>query len=55
MVLNELFNARLGRVHSAKDGRTGHSMSSESDTALDALLLERVQKPGPGIFCEDVS
>ncbi|XP_056613166.1 uncharacterized protein si:dkey-103g5.4 isoform X2 [Triplophysa dalaica] len=47
VVLNELFNARLGRVHSAKDGRTGYSMSSESDTALDALLLERVHKPGP--------
>ncbi|XP_057207593.1 uncharacterized protein si:dkey-103g5.4 [Triplophysa rosa] len=51
VVLNELFNARLGRVPSAKDGRTGDSMSS--DTALDALLLERVQKPFPGIFSED--
>lgn len=50
--LSELFHARLGKTDSPDDERTKYLAS---DAALDGLLLERVQKPSPGIFSEDVS
>jgi len=49
--LSELFHARLGLIVS--DDEKAKDMTS--DAALDGLLLERVQKPSPGIFTEDVS
>lgn len=52
MGLSELFHARLGQTDSLDDERTKYLAS---DAALDGLLLERVQKPSPGIFSEDVS
>ncbi|XP_067222023.1 uncharacterized protein si:dkey-103g5.4 isoform X5 [Chanodichthys erythropterus] len=48
--LSELFHARLGQTDSPDDERTKYLAS---DAALDGLLLERVQKPSPGIFSED--
>ncbi|KAK7156390.1 hypothetical protein R3I94_006451 [Phoxinus phoxinus] len=48
--LSELFHARLGQTDSPDDKRT---KDLASDAALDGLLLERVQKPSPGIFIED--
>lgn len=50
--LSELFHARLGQTDSPDEERT---KDLASDAALDGLLLERVQKPSPGIFTEDVS
>lgn len=47
--LSELFHARLGQTVSPDDERTKDLQS------LDGLLLERLQKPSPGIFSEDVS
>lgn len=47
--LSELFHARLGQTD---DERT---KDLASDAGLDGLLLERVQKPSPGVFSEDVS
>ncbi len=49
MGLSELFHARLGQTD---DERT---KDLASDAGLDVLLLERVQKPSPGVFSEDVS
>ncbi|XP_051962910.1 uncharacterized protein si:dkey-103g5.4 [Xyrauchen texanus] len=51
MGLSELFQARLGLTSRTEDGRLKDSLGS--DTALDGLLLERVQKPSPGSFSED--
>ncbi|KAI2656226.1 Teneurin-4 [Labeo rohita] len=45
--LSELFHARLGQTVSPDDERTKDLQS------LDGLLLERLQKPSPGIFSED--
>lgn len=50
--LSELFHARLGQTDSPDDER---AKDLASDAALDGLLLERVQKPSPGIFTEEVS
>ncbi len=47
--LSELFHARLGQTD---DERT---KDLASDAGLDVLLLERVQKPSPGVFSEEVS
>lgn len=47
--LSELFHARLGQTDSPDDERT---KDLASDAALNGLLLERVQKPSPGIFSE---
>lgn len=52
MGLSELFHARLGQTDSPDDERT---KDLASDAALNGLLLERVQKPSPGIFSEHVS
>lgn len=49
--LSELFHARLGQTDRPDDER---AKDLASDAALDGLLLERVQKPSPGIFTEDV-
>ncbi|XP_026082104.1 uncharacterized protein LOC113058425 isoform X2 [Carassius auratus] len=49
--LSELFHARLGQTDSPDDERT---KDLASDAALDGLLLERVQKPSPGVFSEHV-
>ncbi|XP_055052386.2 uncharacterized protein [Misgurnus anguillicaudatus] len=49
VALSELFHARLGHAAGTKDGKLEDSLSF--DTALDGLLLERVQ-PGAGIFSE---
>lgn len=51
MGLSELLHARLGQTDSPDVERKYLA----SDAALDGLLLERVQKPSPGIFSEDVS
>ncbi|ROL53321.1 hypothetical protein DPX16_20431 [Anabarilius grahami] len=48
--LSELFHARLGQTDSPDDERTKYLAS---DAALNGLLLEKVQKPSPGIFSED--
>ncbi|KAL1260729.1 hypothetical protein QQF64_008556 [Cirrhinus molitorella] len=45
--LSELFHARLGQTDSPDDEKTKDLQS------LDGLLLEKVQKPSPGIFTED--
>nr|XP_017206661.1 uncharacterized protein si:dkey-103g5.4 isoform X1 [Danio rerio] len=48
--LSELFHSRLGQADSPEHNRM---KDLASDGALDGLLLERVQKPSPGIFSED--
>ncbi|XP_059389142.1 uncharacterized protein si:dkey-103g5.4 isoform X2 [Carassius carassius] len=47
--LSELFHARLGQTDSP-DYERRKDLASEA--ALDGLLLERVQKPSPGVFSE---
>lgn len=53
VALSELFHARLGHAAGTNDEKSEDGLSS--DTALGGLLLERVQKPGAGIFSEGVS